>query len=474
MPISTKFNKVPYTIAGDSFISSAKDLSSQYTKNMIAVAAPNSLTDSAALYSFPAMKLYSTGIANEADRGIYFQMFKDKAWKVSGSKLYSFTSSGVQTEEATINGGGLVSMSDNGNVLLIVSGGVAYSYDGTTMTTLSLTFTPLQVAYLNSQFILLASDSTIYIGDVGTTVFQSINSFRAESSSDDMVGIRVFNQFLFNFGSRTVEPWENTGVGNPPFERMNGAIIESVGLANRNAITETLDALYFLGSDKIPYRVVNFQAQKLTDNNSGIAELFSTYNKDTAFCQSFGLFGQDVVLYFFPTDGRVWGVAQETGLWFELDYGLNGGLYKGQTISRLFDKHLIGDRENGNIYELDTETYQNNGTPTVRERVFRPMAGETVGAPREYLKMRLIQFALETGIGVDDDSPQVMVSFSTNGGRSFGSERWLSLGENGDYLETVETYTGQKFKDLTVKVRYTGNTRFSLYDAAIYVREAGR
>jgi hypothetical protein len=441
---------------------------------MIAVPAPNSLTDTAALYSFPGQKAYSTGITGEGDRGIYFQTFLGKGWKVSGSKLYSFISDGTQTEEATLGGGGLVSMADNGTVLLIVSGTTAYSYDGATLVALTLTFTPTQVAFLNSQFILLASDSTIYIGDVGTTVFQGINSFRAESSSDAMVAIRVFNQFLFNFGARTVEPWENTGSGNPPFERMNGAIIESVGLANKDAISETLDALYFLGSDKIPYRVVNFQAQKLTDNNPGIAELFSGYNKDTAFCQSLKLFGQDVILYFFPDDNKVWGIAQETGLWFEIDHDVNNTLYKGKTIARLFDKDLIGDRENGNIYELDADTYQNSGTSIVRERVFRPMAGETVGSPRANLQMRLIQFAVETGIGVSDDNPQMMVSFSTNGGRSFGSERWLSLGEDGDYLNNVETYSNRKFKDLTVKIRYMDNTWFSLYDAAIYLREAGR
>lgn len=474
MPISTKFNKVPYTIAGDSFVSSAKDLSSQYTKNMMAVPAPNSLTDTAALYSFPGQKLFSSGAVDEADRGIYRQTFKGLGWKVSGSTLYSFDSSGTQTNRGTLAGGGLVSMSDNGNVLFIVSGTAAYEHDGATLSTVSLSFTPIQVDYLNSQFILLADDSTIYIGDVGTTNFNAVNSFRAESSSDEMVGIKVFNQFLFNMGTGTVEPWENTGTGNPPFERMNGAIIESVGLANKDAVSDTSDALYFLGSDKIPYRVVNFQAQKLTDGNPGIAELFSGYDKDTAFCEALKLYGQDVILYYFPSDEKVWGVAQQTGLWFELDYDVNSSLYKGKTTARLFDKDLIGDRENGNIYELDTATYQNNDTPMVRERVFRPMAGETIGAPRANLQMRLIQFAIETGVGVSDDNPQVMVSFSTDGGRSFSNERWISIGEEGDYINRVETYSNRKFKDLTVKMRYVENTRYSLYDAAIYLREAGR
>jgi hypothetical protein len=287
---------------------------------MFAVPAPNSLTNTAALYSFPGQKAFSTGVAGESDRGIHKQLFLGKGYKVSGPTLYSFTSTGVQTSVGVIAGSGLVSMSDNGTVLVIIGGGLAYSYNGSTLTTISLSFTPVQVAYLNNQFILLASDGLIYIGDVGLTTFDAINSFSAESNPDPMVGIRVFNQFLFNFGERSVEPWENTGVGNPPFERMNGAIIEDVGLANQNCIVESSSALYFLGFDNIPYRVVNFQAQKLTDNNPGINELFSGYNKDTAFMQGLKVLGQDVILFFFPTDKKVWAYPQETELWFELDH----------------------------------------------------------------------------------------------------------------------------------------------------------
>lgn len=474
MPISTKFKKVPYTVAGDSFISSAKDLSSQYTKNMFAVPAPNSLTDTAALYSFPGMKLWSTGAANELDRGIYKQLFKGKGWKVSGSTLYSFDKDGAQTNEGTLAGGGLVSMSDNGNVLFIVSGSAAYSHDGTTLTPLSFTFTPVQVDYLNDQFIVLDSDLTIRISDVGLTTFSSVNKLEANSASDLVVGIKVFNQFLFNLKERNIEPWENTGSGNPPFERMNGSIVESVGLANKNAMCETSDALYFLGSDRIPYRVVNFQAQRLTKNNPGISELFQKYNNDTAFLECIKHLGQDLILFFFPSDAIVWGLSQETGLWFLLDDGLSGDYYKGKTTARLFDKNLIGDRENGNIYELDDATYQNNGKSIARERVFRPMAGETVGSARAKLQMRLIQFAVETGVGVGDSSPQMAVSFSTDGGRTYSNETGISLGEAGDYLENVETYSNRKFKDLAVKVRYTANTRFSMYDSDIYLRESGR
>ena len=471
MPISTSFNKVPYTVAGDSFIFSAKDLSVQRTKNMLVIPSPNSLTP-AALVSFPGLKSWSSGAAGEFDRGIYKKEFLSKGWKVSGSTLYSFTSDGTQTSEATIAGSGLVSMAASDTLLFIVAGGNGYTYDGTTLSTLTLSFTPLQVDILNNQFICLASNGIVYFATAGTTSFDS--SLAASSLPDNMAGIKVFNQFLLMFGANEIEPWENTGSGDPPFELMNGAIIEDVGLAGQHALCETSQALYFLGSDKIPYRVVNFQSQKLTDQNPGINELFEAYTKETCFVECFKYLGQDLILYVFPTEEKAWCYSHETGLWFELDHDVDAQLYQGKTFSRLFNKTLVGDRQNGNIYELDSATYQNNSTIMVRERVFRPMSGETVGDPRAYLQMKLMQFALETGVGIGDDNPQLIVSYSTDGGRSFGSERWLSLGENGDYQELIEDYSNRKFKDLVVKLRYTENTRFTLYNAAMYVRECGR
>jgi len=86
----------------------------------------------------------------------------------------------------------------------------------------------------------------------------------------------------------------------------------------------------------------------------------------------------------------------------------------------------------------------------------------------------MIQFAVETAVGIGDDDPQMIVDYSTDGGRSFGAESWLSLGRSGDYQESIEDHSNRKFKDLTVRITYTENTRFTLYDAGIYVRGAGR
>jgi len=87
--------------------------------------------------------------------------------------------------------------------------------------------------------------------------------------------------------------------------------------------------------------------------------------------------------------------------------------------------------------------------------------------------MKSIQYQVETGVGVDDQNPQMIVQYSIDGGRTYSNERWLFLGKTGDYV-TVEDNSNRKFNDLVVKIKYTEPTAFSIYNANIYIREAGR
>ena len=474
MPFSRSFQRQPYSVVGDSFASDASEISSQSTINLIAEPIVNGINNVGVLRSFPGLALWSSGATGDYDRGIHKQLFKGKGWKVSGNTLYSFDSLGTQTNEGTVGGSGRVSMEDNGNVLFIVASGVAYTHNGTSLSTLSLSFTPSQVAYLNERFIVLDNLGNVHLSDVGTTNFGAEIPFQAKSSSDATVGIHVFDQFLFVGGENTFEPWQDVGTGNPPFARVNGVIIEDVGLANKNCFCSTPSALYFLSADNLPYKIVSFQARDISETNPSIYKHFSSYDKTAAYLTGATVRGQKLIFYVFPNDGKMWAYSDKTGLWFELYHDVNKSRYLGSDFVFLFKKTLVSDRQNGDLYELSTTTYTNNSVNFLRERTFKPLAGESLGAPRANFQMKCMQLAVNTGVGVSDDNPQLQVSISTDGGRNFSNQQWINLGEEGDYLKNIEYYSNAKFKDLTVKVKYTENTALDLYDSAMWIREAGR
>jgi len=424
------------------------------------------------LQSWPGLKLWSAGVAGEFDRGFLKGLFNGLAYKVSGNNLYSIDSSGVQTSVASIGGSGKVTMESNGSVIVIVGNGQAASYDGSTLSPLSYSFSPLAVGYLNQQFFFTASDNRVYISTPGTTAVALGNDFDPDSSPDGLVRAYIYDQFIFNFGVRTIEPWQPVAA-IPAAERMTGVIQESIGLAGVNAVTNSSKAMYFLGSDGEAYRTVSFQSSKIT--TPPISNAFKGYSDNSGvICEHVLFESQDFIVFRFPTQDKVWVFSEQTSMWFELDHDVDSKMYLGASIANLFNKNLVGDRENGNIYELDLDTYQDNSVETVRERTCRPLSGEQFNNPRQRMQGREISYSLECGVGnTSEVNPKIMSSLSFDG-VVFGAEKWIEIGREGNRQKEVYQSFNNYFTDLVAKVRYTENAKFTLYTSRVLLREAGR
>jgi hypothetical protein len=425
----------------------------------------------AVLKSWPGLKLFSSGV--DFDRGIYGRLFNGLAYQVAGVTLFSIDPSGVKTAIGNVYGIDQVTMADNGFVLVIVGGNTAYQYDGVTLSTITLSFIPSAVDYLNNQFFYTATDGRVYISTAGSVSVVPGNSFSPDSSPDSLVRAYVFDQFLLNFNEKTIEPWENTGTGIPPMERMDGVIQEETGIAGKNAVTNTSRAVYFLGSDNEPYRMINFQAQKIGD--SAVSWAIQSYgdNSDCR-CHRVSFKSQDFIVFSFPSTGKTWVFCEQTQIWSELDHGALGGRYLGNSFAYLFGKNLVCDYSNGNIYELDDQTYQNNSTVIARERIARPLSGEQIGNPRQRIQFSELNFSVSTGVGnPNDPNPLLETSISTDGVK-FGDTVWHELGREGEFQQDIKHSTNKNVTDLVCKLRCTDNCDFAIYAAGALVREAGR
>jgi hypothetical protein len=472
MPRSRSFRAITYPLAGGSYKDGNSPLSQQRTLNMYLEQTKSGRVDNV-LKSWPGLKLWSSGDSVENDRGIYERLFKGFAYQVSGSTLYRISSLGVKTSVGSIAGGDQVTMTDNDNVLVIVGGNQAYEYDGVTLSTRTHSFTPTTVDYLNNQFVYGSLDGRVYISTAGLTTVISGNSFSPDSSPDSLVRPYVFDQFLLNFNERSIEPWENTGQGIPPFERMDGVIQEDTGLAGKDAVANSSSAVYFLGSDNEPYQMVNFQTRKIGD--AAVSREMQSYG-DNQDCRvhHVSFKAQDFVIWSFPLVGKTWLYSEQTQIWSELDHDADGKRYLGNSTSRLFDKNLIGDYSSGNIYELDDATYQNNGVLIARERTARPLSGEQFDNPRQRVQFSELTFSVDTGVGnPNETNPLLQTTLSTDGVK-FGDEIWHELGREGEYQQDIKHSTNKNCTDMVVRLRCTDNCAFSIFTAGALIREAGR
>jgi hypothetical protein len=469
--MASRFNTVNYPAVGASYQSPAKPASAQRTVNMYPENVQNGLTE-IVLHHFPGLDNQLSGNSGEFDRGLY--RFKGNLYQVAGGQLYLVSPTFVRTAIGSIGGSDQVSMSDNGTIMIIVTNGSGeYTYDGSTFSAVTLGQNPSNVEYLNNSFFFDDDDGRVSVTDPGTTTIPALNYFTPESAPDDLVRSFVFNQFIYLFGERTIEPWQYTGVGSPPVERMNGSIVENLGLAGRNAISNTERAIYFVSNKGSAEQLQGFSPNEVS--TVAIANEWRLYTLTNSIVQTVDILGLDFVIFMFPTDLKTWCYVEQYDMWFELEHGTAKERWLGNSIIDVYGETIVADYSSGNIYKLNPDVFTDNGVTTVRERVFAPLAGEKFGNPRQWFQWNEFGLSLQTGVGNSvERAPKLMVSFSTDGAYSFSNERFIDLGDTGEYTTNVRVFDNKHFQDLAVKLRYTEPTRFSLFSSYMKIRESGR
>lgn len=467
----SRFRTINYPAVGASYRSPALPASAQRTVNMYPEAVQNGLEE-VVLHNFPGLDRKLSGNSGEFDRGLH--RFKGKLYQVAGSQLYLVSTGFARTAIGSIGGTGRVSMSDNGSTMVIVTNGNGeYTYDGSTFTSTTLGSNPSNVEFLNNSFFFDEDDGRVAVTDPGTTTIPALNYFTPESAAGDLVRSYAFNQFIYVFTDRYIEPWQYTGIGSPPVERMNGAIIENVGIAGRNAVSNTEKAIYFVSDKGSAEQLQGFSPKEVS--TVAVANEWREYTLSDAIVQTIDIQGLDFVVFMFPTNGKTWCYVEQYDLWFELEHGTAGARWRGNSIIEAYDQTIVADYQTGNIYVLDPDVFTDNGVTTVRERIFSPLAGERFNKPRQWYQYTELGLSLQTGVGnTSERNPLVMISFSTNGALTFGNEKFKQIGDTGIYRTDVKVNDNKHFQDLTVKVRYTEPTRFSLFSSYIKIRESGR
>ena len=467
----TSYRTIDYPAVGESYKSPSLPASAQRTVNMYPEIIDNGLVG-VVLHGFPGLKNELTGTVGEFDRGTH--LFLDNVYQVAGGQLYLVTDGFSRVAIGSIAGNGPVSMSDNGTTMVIVTGGFGeYTYDGATFSSTTLGLNPTNVEYLNARFLYDDDDGRVGVSDVGGINEASGNFFEPESSSDALVRTYIFNQFVYLFGERTIEPWQPVASGLPPYQRMNGAIIENIGLASRTAIANTEKAIYFLSDKGDAEQLPGFKTRQIS--TVAIANEWRNYTISDALVQVVDILSLDFVIYSFPTDGKTWCFVEQYSLWFELEHGTAGARWKGNTIIEAYGQNIVTDYATGNIYTLDPDTYTDNGDTVLRERIFAPLAGEKFQKPRQRYRMTEFGVSTETGVGnAAEINPLLMVAFALDGSQTFSNERFIPIGREGQYQDDVRTNSNKNFVDLSVRLRYTEPTKFSLFTSYIKIKEGAR
>lgn len=446
---------VPINLTGGHYKEKSASLSNQRTRNFWPKAIPTEKARSQyVLQSFYGLKTFKSQTGG-ADRGMVVN--QGNLYKVTDTTLYQVSSDGTHTSLGYIGGSNRCTLRAFGSHIIIVNGGgVVYVWDGTTLTevTNANLGTPQGAAVLNSQAIYDAGSGQGFdVSDVGDAAeIDGLNNASAESASDALVVPYAFSETLYLLGEETIELWWNSGQGNPPFDKIQGALI-NIGIGAKHSIAENPDFIFLLGADR--------QFHTLTGGTSAVDTVISTPAMakelqdytivDDCIGWMMQLEGQYFYTATFPTQDVTW-VYPVGGEWFEWGSSIEGRI-RANSYVKAFGKHLVGDHDSGNIYELDAETYTDAGHTIPRVRDSAPIHSGLLRQDGKPFVINELQLFLQTGVGLPSgqgSDPLLEISVSKDGGKTFGTPRMKNIGRSGDTNRKVIMKNFGRFEDSCV------------------------
>jgi hypothetical protein len=359
-------------------------------------------------------------------------------YAVAGDKLYSVTTAGISTERGTLlTSSGRVSMSDNGTQITITDGTYGYTYTIATTTLAQISDADFPTADVN-----LFLDGYTIVNKANTGSFQISSAYdstawsaldikTAEGDPDNLVVPVKRNRQLFAIGGISTEVFYNSGNGTPPFQRVEGLIID-VGCQARWSVATVNKTLMWLARDVggggfvvrlDGYTPVRTSTPALENAIAGYGDV------SDAFAYSYHREGHIFYVLTFPTAKETWCYDAVTNMWHKRETYNCDGRHLSNSHVFFNGKHYVGDYRNGKIYELSESTYTDDGEAIERWRTCAYLYDD--GRPITFGRFK-VQF--ESGVGNDDvDDPQAMMQYSDDGGHTWSNEIWRSIGEIGEY-----------------------------------------
>lgn len=398
---------------------------------------------------------------------------------VSGAALWELDSVGGKTNRGVIsNDHAAASLAFNGIQILIVTGGHAYCFTLATNAlvevTAQLAGIPVQCDSADTYFIVSFQNSNKFqmsqVLDGTTWPGQLVNEISV--FPDNIVSLIVNHRELWIFGSRRSQPFQDTGSAEV-FDPIPGALIEH-GCAATFSTIRADNSVFWVDEDErggrvvwrsngyTPQRISTHAVEVWLDKQPGISGL-------TAY--SYQQRGHIFYVMYVPGGDCTWVYDIGENLWHKRAAWASGNYQPHWSWCHVycFGKHLVGDWNSGNVYELNFNSYDDNGAAIRRLRQ-APTAKQELN--RVYHSELRVDF--DTGLGPqppllgpgnEPRAPQAMLQISNDGGKTWGPEHWRECGMAGETMTFVRWKRLGQSRRRVYRLVVTDPIQWSIVDA---------
>jgi hypothetical protein len=440
-----------------------------------------------ALLGRPGLLAFNTTFGSNPSRGMWAvnTLAQPLLFTVHAGTLYSINNAGVTSVIGAIGTiTGDVSMADDGKYLVLVDGTSGYWYNMETPGALTLivdgnfTTSPKTVSWQDNYFIVTSGASRQFqlsqiTPSVDPAVWPAIQINFAGSAAGSLVAGQTDHSLLVLFGDVYTEFWQDTGSPDFPYANIPGSSQE-FGLASAWSLAKFDNSLAGLFKNKMGginvARLSGFNLQRLSD--SDMEQIFDSYSASavgSAQGYSFMSEGHPLYVIMFP-DTATWMYDGLSGAWTELQDDL-GGPFIGKKFAVFQGRLCVSDAVDGKIYEFDPATYSDNGALIGMEIWTKHIWNDD-----KYIGISDIQIDIESGVGLatgQGSLPVMDMQVSKDGGNTFASVGFSSMGPIGEYTQRVKWRSLGSARDWVLKLRITDPVKRVITGASAELTVAG-
>lgn len=416
---------------------------------------------------------------------------QDRVFVASGNQMYSIAYSGtiwsktllgaLNTSNGTMKAAS--TLLPNGDcVTVFVDGTDSYAFkyisgSGTFDSYANLSYVQVDdashVSFIDGYFLFnKLNTGQYYTSTWGDFSVDPLSFATAEGDPDNLVAMIDNHRYLWLFNEKTTEVVIDTGNPDFPFERVPSGFIEK-GCAAPFSVAKVDGVVFWLGRDRtgqgIVYAAQGLQPQRISTHAIEIA--IQGYDPDSitaADGYTYSMNGHSFYVINFPE--TTWVYDLTTKLWHERAYN-NAGLLERHRANYhefipQYNIHLVGDYADNRIYQFDDTVFADDTSAIKRIR-----SSPHISNSMKRLFCNSLQLDIESGVGlsggVQGADPQAMLDWSDDGGHTWSSEMWASIGAIGAYKARAKWNRLGSFRDRVFRITISDPVKVSLLGAEL-------
>lgn len=296
------------------------------------------------------------------------------------------------------------------------------------------------------------SASNANLGGTGSGFSWSVENIHGEAfdpldvaaktgSADAIVAAPTVHGELWLIGELTAEVWYDAGAADFAYQRIQGAFVDH-GCAAPYSIASVDISLLWLSQDRQGNCIV-VMTEGYSVRRVSVHALEQEWQQYTTISDAIGyvhqIEGHAFYVLTFPTADKTYCLDISTGQWHRrASIDGNGVLHRHRSncFAFAYGLNLVGDYQNGNLYDLTNAAFTDNGTDIPRIRTFPHLVED--GKRVVYDGFQADMATGQIAGGDSANPPMVGLRWSDDKGFSYGNRVLQSMGATGQYITSPQ------------------------------------